>query len=229
MISVIIPALNEAARLPGLLAQLRAEPALHEIVVSDGGSSDNTPGLAMGERTIVLTAPLGRGQQLAAGVTQASGDVLLFLHADTIFPPGGLAAIQQALTTNPAAPGGNFRLLFDGDDGFSRWLEGFYGWIRRRGVYYGDSGIFIRRHVYDAIGGIPPIALMEDFDLVRRLERVGPTLCIDSPPLVTSSRRFAGRGPASIVAGWLRLHLLYLLGTAPGRLAALYDSERRRG
>ena len=70
---------------------------------------------------------------------------------------------------------------------------------------------------------------MEDFDLVRRLERVGPTLCIDSPPLVTSSRRFAGRGPASIVAGWLRLHLLYLLGTAPGRLAALYDSERRRG
>jgi rSAM/selenodomain-associated transferase 2 len=229
MISVIVPTLNEAVRLPPLLARLRAESGDHEIVVSDGGSTDGTPDLAGGNGTTVVASPRGRGQQLLAGVAQARGDVLLFLHADTIFPVGGLAAIRDALIAAPQAPGGNFRLLFDGDDRFLRWLEGFYGWIRRRGFYYGDSGIFIRRDVLGRIGGIAPIALMEDFDLVRRLERAGPTLCIDTPPLVTSSRRFAGRGPVSIVAGWLRLHCLYLLGATPDRLAALYDSERRRG
>ena len=129
---------------------------------------------------------------------------------------------------DPACPGGNFRLLFDGDDGFSRWLNGFYAWLRRRGFYDGDSGIFIRRSVLEALGGIRPIALMEDHDLVRRLERIGGTMCIADPPLLTSSRRFAGRPPVRIIAGWVRIHLSYYCGIAPARLAELYDSERKR-
>lgn len=227
MISIIIPVLDEAARLPALLTALRAPGVAHEIIVVDGGSRDGSPEIAAAHGATVLHGGRGRGRQLALGAAQAHGDVLLFLHADSVFPRGGLPALACAMRTDPTLVGGSFRLIFDGDDRFSRWLTGFYAFLRRRGIYYGDSGIFVRRTVYDAIGGILPLALMEDFNLVHRLERAGPTACLE-PPLVTSSRRFHGRHPVAIVAGWLRIHLLYALGVAPERLAAIYDSERRR-
>ena len=123
--------------------------------------------------------------------------------------------------------GGNFRILFDGGGGFDRWLTGFYAWFRRYGLYYGDSGIYVRREAYRAMGGLRPIAVMEDFDFTRRLERYGETCCIADPPLVTSSRRFRGRHPVAIVWGWLKIHALYYFGVSPDRLARMYDSERR--
>jgi hypothetical protein len=83
--------------------------------------------------------------------------------------------LERLLREQPEVVGGNFRLLFEGKDGFSRWLTGFYALIRRLGFYYGDSGIFVRRAALDAIGGVRPIALMEDYDLVRRLRRAGPS------------------------------------------------------
>ncbi len=169
----------------------------------------------------------GRGAQLAAGASRAKGDVLLFLHADSAVPAGALASIQETLAARPAVMGGNFRLLFDGDDKFSRWVCGFYRWIRQRGFYYGDSGIFVRRRAYRALGGFRPIALMEDYDFTRRLEEFGETCCIENPPLVTSSRRFRGRRPAAIVGGWLFLHGLYHMGVPADWLASLYNSERR--
>lgn len=226
MISVVIPTLNEAPRLPRLLAQLARETTAHEVVVVDGGSTDGTPSLAATAGARVLRVLGGRGRQLAAGAGVATGDVLLFLHADCAFPAGGLRLVAEALAA-PAVVGGNFRLLFDGGDEFCRWLNGFYAAIRRRGFYYGDSGVFVRRAVYEAIGGIRPIALMEDYDFVRRLEKAGPTACL-AAPLVTSARRFVGRPPAAIVLGWLAIHALFLLGVAPSWLARLYDSERRR-
>jgi len=228
MISVVIPTLNEARTITGLVQVLRAEPVGCEIIVVDGGSTDDTVARAAGA-DLVIEAPRGRGQQLAAGAARARGEVIWFLHADTLVAPGTLPALAHAVAADPSCPGGNFRLVFDGEDGFSRWLTGFYAWLRRRGFYYGDSGIFIRRSALDALGGVRPIALMEDYDLVRRLERAGPTLCIEDPPLVTSCRRFADRRPLAIVAGWLRVHLLYHCGVGPARLATLYDSERRRG
>lgn len=227
MISVIIPALNEAGRLPGLLGALKAQPVSHEVIVIDGNSLDGTAAVARSLGARVFRSPPGRGRQVCEGVLRARGGVLLFLHADSVFPEGGLAAIEKALASRPRLMGGNFRLLFDGEDGFSRWLEGFYAWIRARGVYYGDSGLFVRRDVYDRLGGIRPIALMEDYDFVRRLEDAGETVCIEDPPLVTSSRRFAGRHPAAIVWGWLKIHALFHLGMPPDRLARLYGSERR--
>jgi rSAM/selenodomain-associated transferase 2 len=229
VISVIIPTLNEAETLAALLGDLRRDDAALEIIVADAGSSDGTSAIAAscGARLIRCAEP-SRGAQLAQGVAQSTGDVLLFLHADCRFPSGGLAAIERALARAPNASGGNFRLLFDGDTPFSRWLIRFYAFIRALGLYYGDSGIFVRRSVYERIGGIRPIALMEDFDFVRRLERAGRTLCIDAPPLLTSSRRFAGRAAPAIVAGWLWLHALYLIGVSPDRLARLYDSGRSR-
>lgn len=228
MISVIIPTLNEAASLGPLLAALACEPAAHEIIVVDGGSSDGTPDLARQAGIEPVAAPRGRGQQLAAGAALARGDVLLFLHADTVFPPGGLAAINRALREQPSAPGGNFRILFDGGSDFAAWLNDFYALIRRIGLYYGDSGIFVRRDVYEAIGGVRPIALMEDYDLVWRLRRHGKAVCITDPPIVSSARRFAGRRKWAIVTGWLAIHVLWHLGIPASTLAWLYNSRRDR-
>lgn len=228
-ISVIIPTLNEAHRLPSLLSRLRDESADIEIIVVDGGSRDDTRAAAKAAGARVLSAARGRGQQLHAGAEAASGDILWFLHADTTYPSGGLRQIERVLSDDPATIGGNFRLLFDGPDAFSRWLDGFYRWIRAHGVYYGDSAVFVRRRAYQALGGIRPIALMEDYDFNRRMEKAGRTCCIADPPLVTSSRRFAGRRPTAIVWGWVKIHLLFYLGVSPDRLARLYDSHRRRG
>ena len=227
MISIIVPALNEAARLPALLERLNREPEAHEVIVVDGGSRDGTHEAAARAGARVLTSEAGRGQQIAAGAAAARGDVLLFLHADSVFPAGGLSRIEAALRDNPACPGGNFRLIFDGDTGFSRWLTGFYAWIRAHGVYYGDSAIFVRRAAYDAMGGMRAVALMEDYDFVRRLEKLGPTCCIAEPPLTTSSRRFEGRHPVFIVLGWLEIHALFYLRVPPRILAWRYERQRR--
>jgi rSAM/selenodomain-associated transferase 2 len=226
-ISVIIPTVNEAAALPRLLQALAAERP-DEIVVVDGGSADDTAALAKAAGARVLTTSPGRGRQLVAGAEAARGDFLLFLHADSAFPAGGLAAIRNTLRDDPALLGGNFTLVFDGGTPFDSWLTWRYAWARRRGLYYGDSGVFVRREVYERLGGFQPLAVMEDYDFTRRLERLGPTCCIAAPPLVTSSRRFAGRRPAAIVAGWLIIHLLYHLKVPDGVLAWLYDSARRR-
>lgn len=227
MISVIVPTYEEAASLPHLLADLAAQeitadgrPA--QIIVVDGGSHDLTSDIAKEAGAECLTATRNRGAQIAAGVAIAKGDVLFFLHADCRLAPGSLAAIETILAQEPTAPGGNFRLLFDGDDRFSRWLIGFYAFIRRRGFYYGDSGVFVRRQVYDNIGGVRPLAVMEDHDFNRRLERAGRTVMIADPPLRTSSRKFIGRRPVAIVAGWLVLHALFHLGVPNHHLAKLY-------
>jgi rSAM/selenodomain-associated transferase 2 len=226
IVSIVIPTLNEAAALPRLLGALAGEAAV-EIIVVDGGSSDGTPALAASAGARIIATPPCRGRQLAAGAALAQGDVLLFLHADSLFPEGGIAAIRRALDGDPALVGGNFTLHFDGGTRFDAWLTGFYAWIRRHGLYYGDSGVFVRRDAYERLGGIRPLSVLEDYNFTRRLERFGRTCCIATPPLVTSSRRFAGRSPAAIVAGWLLIHLLYYLKAPDRVLAWVYDSTRR--
>jgi rSAM/selenodomain-associated transferase 2 len=225
LISVIIPTLTEAGNLPRLLDVLRNETTGHEIIIVDGGSCDGTVEIALSRGLCVLQAPRGRGSALCIGAGRARGHILLFLHADSIFPAGGLQRIDETLSADAGLIGGNFRLLFDGGSGFSKWLTGFYAQIRWLGFYYGDSGIFVRRRVYDALGGFRPIAVMEDWDFVRRLERFGRTCCIAEPSLITSSRRFQGRHPAEIVYGWVKLHFLYWLGVSPDRLAEIYKTH----
>ena len=225
-VSVVIPTLNEAGTLASLIEALRGEPELKEIIVSDGVSTDATASTALRLGTRLVTSERGRGQQLRTGAALATGEVLLFLHADSVFPQGGLAALTALLDRDPNVPGGNFRVVFDGDTRFARGLTVFYAWIRRFALYYGDSGIFVRRPIYAALGGFRPMALMEDYEFVRRLERAGPTSRVEHPPLVTSSRKFAGRRSAAIVWGWTFVHVLYWAGVAPERLARIYYSAR---
>ena len=226
MISVIIPVLNEADNLCRLLPALDGASISHEIIVVDGGSDDESIAVAKALGIQVLTSERGRGLQLRTGVEAASGDVFFFLHADSVLDHFGLDALTTALQGDPAAIGGNFRIVFDGERQFCADLTRFYAWMRRHGNYYGDSGIFIRRDAYDSIGGIRPIPLMEDYDLVRRMERAGKTLCIDEPPIITSSRRFEGRTWPNIIWGWIKLHALFALKVPPRRLAVIYEKLR---
>jgi len=227
-VSVVIPTLDEADRLPKLIEALLREPELAEIIVADGGSTDGTPALAAGLGARVIATGRGRGRQLRAGADAAHGEILLFLHADSLFPAGGLRALCTALDRDPRVPGGNFRVVFDGITRFARGLTIAYPWLRFFTLYYGDSGIFARRAVYEAIGGINAMPIMEDYDFVRRLERAGPTCRIEEPPLTTSSRKFEGRPATAIIWGWVVIHVLYWLGVSPERLARLYYGEDPR-
>lgn len=222
MISIIIPTLDEERSLPALLDAIRQQGAGHEVIVVDGGSQDRTLEVARDHKVRTLVSPPGRGAAVCIGAREARGEVLLFLHADSTLLPGALDQISKMLSSKSKIIGGNFRLVFDGDTSFSRCLTRLYAWIRFIGLYYGDSGIFVRRRAYEALGGFRPIPLMEDLEFVRRLERFGNTCCIKDPPLITSSRRFEGRGPREIFFDWARLHLLFWLGVSPDRLAEIY-------
>ena len=225
MISIIIPTLDEEHSLPPLLDAIRQQKAAHEVIVVDGGSRDRTPEVARNSGVRTLVSRPGRGAGISIGAEASRGDVLFFLHADSTLPTGALDRINEVLSTDANIIGGNFRLVFDGDTDFSRSLSRFCTWIRLLGFYYGDSGIFVRRSVYEAIGGFRPMPVMEDWDFVRRLERVGRTYCIEDPPLVTSSRRFEGRHPLEVVYGWIRIHALFCFGVSPDRLAEIYRTQ----
>ena len=222
-ISIVIPALNEASCIRETLAavtQLRP----FEIIVADGGSADRTANFAL-EFAVVVQSERGRGAQQRAAARVASGDAIWFLHADTIPTPGALDAIIECLR-DPRVAGGNFSLIFDGDSRAARRLTRIYPYLRWLGLCYGDSGIFIRKTAYDAVGGFKPIPLFEDVDLVRRLRRIG-TFSTLTHKLLTSSRRFEHCNFAVMFAEWTSLQLLFLAGVSPHRLAGFYKSVRK--
>lgn len=229
MISVIIPTLNEQKNIELLLnALLKEKSTDYEIIIVDGGSQDETISIVNNFPVITIHSERGRGQQLAEGLKKANGDIILFLHADSTITGRPLAAIQEELDRDSHLIGGNFFLKFDGNDDFSIWLNGFYEWLRSHHIYYGDSGIFIRRKILDKIGGMSNRALMEDYDLVKRMEKFGNTCKINDPILITSSRRFHGRNKWSIIFGWVKIHFLYFIGFSGEYLANAYDSTRTK-
>ncbi|QIN82681.1 glycosyltransferase [Rubrobacter tropicus] len=219
-LSVIIPTLNEEASIGDLLERLIAAPNVHEIIVSDGGSTDGTVGLVSPRARLVVGGP-GRGPQLGRGADAATGDVLLFLHADVLPPADVAAQISGALRAGFV--GGNFRLRYPGGGLLGRWLELLAPIYRRLPRYYGDSGIFVRRDVYEACGGFPHIPVMEDVIFVRRMEAAGRTAYLPGP-MVSASRRWKERQIQTLLL-WGLMQTAFALGATPWRLARFYRSR----
>jgi rSAM/selenodomain-associated transferase 2 len=220
-ISTIIPTLNEAQNLKLLLAQLEATPGIHEVIVSDGGSTDGTRKLANRRVRLTVSEP-GRGLQLRAGARAATGDVLFFLHADVVSPPDLAAQIEWAVKAGYV--GGNFRLRYHDGGLLGRWLESLAPIYRRLGRYYGDSGLFVQRDAYETFGGFPAIPIMEDIVFVKRMEQFGKTTYLPGP-ITSSARRWEGRALRTLLL-WGGMQTAYALGVSPWKLDRFYRSTR---
>jgi rSAM/selenodomain-associated transferase 2 len=225
LISIIVPALNEEAHIPATISALQQLEGEKEILVVDGGSSDRTVQVAQPLDVRVIHSARGRGHQMHAGALEASGDVLWFVHADTLPPPNALAEIGRILE-DPRNAGGNFGLLFDGNSSAARQLTAIYPLLRSLRLCYGDSGIFVRRDAYEKIGGFRPLALFEDLDMLRRLRRIGRFAHLPCR-ITTSSRRFENRNFAVMWIHWTALQVLYWAGVSPNWLARWYGHVRR--
>ncbi len=223
-ISIIIPALNEAGAIGATLEAAARVKGEVEVIVVDGGSADGTAEAARARGARVITSARGRGAQMHAGALAARGEVLWFLHADTLAPADAAEYIDAALLS-PGAVGGNFRVRFDGGSSAARFLTWLYPRLRLLGLAYGDSGFFVRRAAYERAGGFKPFPVFEDLDLLRALWRQGRFVQADAC-VVTSSRRFEGRSFALTFARWSLLQSLYWLGVSPHTLARLYAPVR---
>ncbi len=222
MISVVIPALNEAE---GIVAALRALPSGVEVIVADGGSADGTAALAAPYARVVA-APRGRARQMNAGAAAARGDVLLFLHADTFLPPEALGQVQRCLAA-PEAEAGAFRLRFDASSPALR----FYGWCTRlplRWICFGDRGLFVRREVFEAVGGFPEAPIFEDLEMVRRLHARGGFRFLPAA-VTTSARRFLETGTLRQQLLNAQLWVHYLRGGDLHAAAARYRYRAPNG
>jgi rSAM/selenodomain-associated transferase 2 len=217
-IAVVIPALDEADTIAAAVESARTghggahdapgDLALHvEIVVVDGGSRDRTADRARAAGARVLTSPPGRARQLETGWRATEGEVVLFLHADTRLPRGWAAAVRDALC-DPAVVGGAFRLRFaERSLGLAIVEWGAHRRARWGGLPYGDQALFARRRALEAIGGIAPVPIAEDLDLVRALAGQG-RMALLPDAVVTSARRYLRGGVFRV---WLR-HAVALLG-----------------
>ncbi len=222
-LSIIVPVLNEAVLIRGLLRQLRALPGEIEVIVVDGGSEDATPARCEGLADEVLTAPRGRAKQMNAGAARARGEVLWFLHADTLaLPPDASAEIARALRRDPRLAGGCFRLRLRGANRVYRVSDslGNLG-VEVFGFALGDHGIFCRRETFAQVGGYPDVPLMEDAGLYRRLRRRGRMRQL-APAVTVSPRRYERLGPWRTTLIYLLILALYVLGVRPSALAVVY-------
>ena len=218
---IIMPTLNEAAGIGvalQALAPLRARGA--QVIVADGGSSDNTVALARACGAQVIQAPPGRALQMNAGARLATGDTLLFLHADTLLPDNADALIAQALATG--ACWGRFDVRITGHSPALRVIAACMN-LRSRcsGIATGDQAMFMTRAAFAAVGSFAEQPLMEDIALSRRLLGVSRPACLRAR-VTTSGRRWESRGVWRTVLLMWRLRYAYWRGAAPERLAELY-------
>jgi rSAM/selenodomain-associated transferase 2 len=221
-LSIIVPMLNEARALPNLLEHLLPlRRGGVEVILVDGGSEDDSTALATRAGFEVVHAERGRARQMNAGAAAASGDVLLFLHADTRLPDGALQMIDAALAEGRHA-WGRFDVEFD----LRTWTmqaTAFGMNLRSRltGIATGDQALFMTRAAFDAVGGFPDQPLMEDVEITSRLRRRSTPACIRQPVL-TSARRWQSRGPWRTILLMWRLRLAYRFGASPADLARQY-------
>jgi rSAM/selenodomain-associated transferase 2 len=223
-ISVVMPVLNEEKTTAGSLTALMALRP-HEVIVVDGGSADRTREISAQTGAMVISGAPGRARQMNCGAGQATGDILLFLHADTRLPPTAFHDIVAALKDSRYL-GGRFDVDLDGD----HWLLKVVGaMINHRSritkVATGDQAIFVRRDVFACMGGFPDIPLMEDIAFCRALKRRGGIACLRSKVL-TSARRWETEGVWRTVIKMWTLKLLYFAGVSPITLKRFYADTR---
>jgi rSAM/selenodomain-associated transferase 2 len=218
-LSVVIPVLDDTDEAAAVIAQIPDDPAL-EVVVSDGGTDRALEALAATRaHTRLVRSPPGRGRQMNMGAAATSGEWLLFLHADSRLPAGWREAFA---TLDDEVCGGWFRFALDDAAWQARLIERAVAWrVRRLRLPYGDQGLFVRRRVFEALGGFRDLPLLEDVDLVRRLVRIGPT-CELPLSLRTSSRRWRRDGWLRRSARNVAIVTLYFAGVSESRLATWY-------
>jgi len=221
-LSIIIPTLNEGAVIRSALTALAClRSAGHEIIVADGGSNDETVKLAYPLADNVISSETGRARQMNAGAKAAHGDVLVFLHADTLLPLNADSVIINGLIRSGKV-WGRFDVRLAGRRSLLRIIEAMMNWRSRlSGIATGDQCLFIRRNVFEDTGGYPEIALMEDIAITGLLKQHGRPLCIKQR-VVTSSRRWEQHGILRTILLMWRLRLAYFLGADPKRLAQVY-------
>lgn len=223
LVSIIIPTLNEGPSIAEAVRRAR-ELGPAEVIVVDGGSDDGTAqNAAQADR--VLLAPRGRGTQQNAGASASCGEVLLFLHADCWLEPGSLEAVFAALE-DARCVGGCFRQAIAAEGRKYRWLEwGNALRVRLWTLAYGDQGIFVRRSVFERLGGFPPLAMMEDLFFMKRLRHEGKFALLDTR-LHVSPRRWEQQGVVRQTARNWFLTGLAQAGVSPDRLVRLYPHVR---
>ncbi len=230
-IAVIIPVLNEQKVLPDLLLAL-LPLGFEEIIVVDGGSRDGTMDVAkkMLESTSesryrIISSTCGRASQMNAGAALANSDILVFLHADTQLPDNARQMVADTMD-DPQCVGGRFDVRFPQDTGYA-WMVSRLMNLRSRwsGIFTGDQTIFVRRSVFEKLGGFANIPLMEDIEFTRRLKRVG-TIASLRANVITSFRRWEQHGPLRTIVRMWTLRAWYWLGWDPRRLQQYYDTVR---
>ncbi len=222
-ISVIIPILNEAKILEKTLSQLQSELEAHELIVVDGGSTDGSVHIAEKYGKVIASEP-GRAKQLNTGAASATGDILIFLHADIWLESGALASAAIALSSGYV--GGGFQQKIDGTHFLYRAIE-TAGNVRGKylKIFYGDSGIFLKRADFEKIGGFPEAPILEEMEFSKKLRRLGKTTLV-TPHIHISARRWEKKGIVrTTLNNWL-ITLLYFLKFSPAQLAKLYRHIR---
>jgi len=221
-ISIIVPLLNEAPGLPALLDHLsRWRDRGCEVLIVDGGSSDGSPEQVLARGFTLLTAPRGRAGQMNAGAAKASGDLLLFLHADSRLPDDGVEQLRHVANASPDI-WGRFDVRIQGQPAMLRLIAGAMN-LRSRltGIATGDQAIFVGRELFERVGGFPDQPLMEDIELSDRLRALQRPLC-PKGPVLTSGRRWERYGVWRTVLLMWQLRWAYWRGVPAAQLAGRY-------
>jgi rSAM/selenodomain-associated transferase 2 len=225
-ISIIIPALNEAANIEDVIITIQLSTNT-EVIVVDGGSQDDTVAIAQSLGVKVISSSPGRAVQMNTGAVAASGEILLFLHADTRLPAGFDVMIRSALQ-QPGIVAGAFNLRIDASGWGMRLVE--WG-VKVRSHFwqipYGDQAIFLTKDIFQQIGGFPELPIMEDFELIRRLRRIGK-ITIMQESVITSARRWLRKGIFKTTLINQIVIIAYLLGVSPERIRSWYRQEKFR-
>jgi len=224
-ISIIVPMLNEERAIELTIRSIRVGAPDAELIIVDGGSIDRSIEIARPLCDLLIESPRGRAKQMNAGAARASGDVFAFVHADTLVPPTFEADITAALS-DARTVGGHFSLKLD-DANPICGLIGRLISIRSRltRVATGDQAIFVRRAVFEGIGGFADLPLCEDLDFARRLKRAGPVVSVRAH-VITSARRWRRGGIVRTILKMWTIRALYYAGVPPSRLAEFYSDVR---